>query len=151
MSGGDTNDKNNKRRIKYMELFTLKNFKLQNKSIKLPKVSTVDNIIERVIAALYYGYSTNIACYSGTGKDYKVKFSSIEGTVIGGMSKNSLDYSYPETNPDWIIYNKFTVQQEFGKLEKKGNLNLITILETKHLNYFFNLQEIMKKVMETVK
>ena len=151
MSGGDTNDKNNKRRIKYMELFTLKHFQSQNKSIKLPKVSTIDNIIERVIASLYYGYSTNIACYSGTGKDYKVKFSSIEGTISGGMSKNSFDYIYPETNPDWVIYNKFTIQQEFGKLEKKGNLNLITILETKHLNYFFNLQEIMKKVMETVK
>jgi len=154
LNGGnasDTDHKNNKRRFKYMELFTLKDFQSRNKSIKLSKSGTADGIIERVIAALYYGYSTNIACYSGTGKDYKVKFSSIKGTIIGGMSKNAFDFKYPETNPDFIIYNKFTVQQEFGKLEPKGNLTLLTILETKHLAYFFDLPDIMKQVMTEIK
>ena len=154
LSGGDASDinnKNNKRRFKYMELFTLKRFEGRNKNIKLSKNGTANDIIERVIASLYYGYSTNIACYSGKDKDYKVKFSSIKGTMIGGMSKNSFDFKYPETNPDFIIYNKFTVKKEFGTLDPKGTLNLITILETKHLSYFFDLPDIIKQVMTEIK
>jgi hypothetical protein len=151
LNGGNASDTEHKRRFKYMDLFTLKDFQSRNKSIKLSKSGTADGIIERVIAALYYGYSTNIACYTGKDKDYKVKFSSIKGTITGGMSKNSFDFKYPDSNPDFIIYNKFTVQQEFGKLEPKGNLTLITILETKHLAYFFDLPDIMKQVMTEIK
>ena len=88
LSGGSI-DINTKRRMKYMELFTLANFQSRNKSFKLPKTNNLDDIFTRIIAALYYGFSTNIACYSGTGKDYNVKFSNVKGVATGRMSKST--------------------------------------------------------------
>ena len=149
--GGSSSNINTKRRLRYMDLFTLSQFQLRNKSIKLPKTQTTEDKYNRIIAALYYGYSTNIACYSGVGKDYYVKFSSIQGSIIGGMSKTSFDYIPPSPEPDWIIYKKFTVAQEFGKVEKKGNLSLISKLEPKHLQFFFPLKEMMTQVMKEIK
>ena len=151
MKGGASNSINIKRRLRYMDLFTLYKFQLRNKSIKLPKTQTTEDKFNRIIAALYYGYSTNIGCYTGVGKDYYVKFSSIQGSIIGGMSKTSFDYIPPSPEPDWIIYKKFTVTQEFGKVEKKGNLSLVSKLEPKHLIYFFPLREMMEQVMTEIK
>ena len=151
MKGGASSSINIKRRLRYMDLFTLYKFQLRNKSIKLPKTQTTEDKYNRIIAALYYGYSTNIGCYTGVGKDYYVKFSSIQGSIIGGMSKTSFDYIPPNPEPDWIIYKKFTVTQEFGKVEKKGNLSLISKLEPKHLIFFFPLKEMMEQVMSEIK
>ena len=151
LEGGASNTINTKRRLRYMDLFTLSQFQLRNKSIKLPKKNTTEDKYNRIIAALYYGYSTNIGCYSGVGKDYYVKFSSIQGSIMGGMSKTSFDYMPPSPEPDWIIYKKFTVVQEFGKVEKKGNLSLISKLEPKHLQFFFPLKEMMEQVMNEIK
>jgi HrpA-like RNA helicase len=150
MKGGESTDKYTKRRIKYMDLFTLSQFQLRKKSIKLSKNVDINDIFTRIIASLYYGYSTNIACYSGSGNDYNVKFSSIKGKMTGALSKTSFDYIYPKTDPDWIIYNTFVVAQDFGKLESSGNLNLITILEQKHLNYFFPLKEFHKQIITEI-
>ena len=149
--GGSSSNINTKRRLRYMDLFTLSQFQLRNKSVKLPKTQSTEDKYNRIIAALYYGYSTNIGCYSGIGKDYYVKFSSIQGSIIGGMSKTSFDYIPPSPEPDWIIYKKFTVAQEFGKVEKKGNLSLISKLEPKHLQFFFPLKEMMEQVMTEIK
>jgi pre-mRNA-splicing factor ATP-dependent RNA helicase DHX15/PRP43 len=151
LKGGSSSTIDTKRRLKYMDLFTLSQFQLRNKSIKLPKTQTTEDKYNRIIAALYYGYSTNIGCYSGVAKDYYVKFSSIQGSIIGGMSKTSFDYIPPSPEPDWIIYKKFTVTQEFGKVEKKGNLSLVSKLEPKHLQFFFPLKEMMAQVMLEVK
>ena len=103
------------------------------------------------MAAVYYGFSTNIACYSGVGKDYVVKFSSIKGTISGAMSKTSFDYIPPIPEPDWVVYKKFTVTQDFGKIENKGTLSLVSKLEPKHLTYFFSLQELKDQVMAEIK
>jgi len=149
LSGGSV-DINTKRRIKYMELFTLTNFQSRNKSYKLPKTNNLDDIFTRIIAALYYGFSTNIACYSGTGKDYNVKFSNVKGVTNSRMSKSSFVYKYPVKQPDWLIYNTFVISQEFGKLEKKGELKIVSILEPKHLQYFFDLKELHKNVMTEI-
>ena len=149
LSGGSI-DINTKRRMKYMELFTLANFQSRNKSFKLPKTNNLDDIFTRIIAALYYGFSTNIACYSGTGKDYNVKFSNVKGVATGRMSKSTFAYKYPIKQPDWLIYNTFVISQEFGKLEKKGDLNIVSILEPKHLQYFFDLKELHKNVMTEI-
>ena len=151
MEGGSSSNINTKRRLKYMDLFTLKQFNLRNKSIKLPKTNSTEDKITRIIAALYYGFSTNIGCYTGVGSDYYVKFSSIQGSIMGSMSKTSFDYIPPSSQPDWIIYKKFTVAQEFGKVEKKGNLSLVSKLEPKHLQYFFPLKEMMEQVMTEIK
>lgn len=151
MSGGSSSNINTKRRLRYMDLFTLSQFQLRNKSITQPKTSSTEEKFNRIIAALYYGFSTNIGCYSGVGKDYFVKFSSIQGSIIGSMSKSSFDYIPPSPEPDWIIYKKFTVTQEFGKVEKKGNLSLVSKLEPKHLHYFYPLKQMMEQVMTEIK
>ena len=152
LNGGASEEINNKRRLKYMDLFTLYNLQSRKKSIAQPKSSDPSDIFTRVIACLYYGYSTNIACYSGTGKDYVVKFSKIKGTPLTGLFKSStFDYNFPDTPPNFLIYNTFSVPQEFGNLEKKGTLNVVSILDTKHLNYFFDLKKIMEQVMSEIK
>ena len=151
MKGGSSNNINTKRRLKYMDLFTLNNFQARNKNIKLSKTKSTEELYNRIIASLYYGYSTNIACYSGVSKDYYVKFSSIQGAIMGSMSKSSFDYVPPKTEPDWVIYKKFTVKQEFGNVDKKGALSLISKLEPKHLQYFFPLKEMMEQVMTEIK
>ena len=70
--------------------------------------------------------------------------------MVGALSKTSFDYIYPKSEPDWIIYNTFVVAQDFGKLESSGNLNLVTILEQKHLNYFFPLKEFHKQIITEI-
>ena len=151
LQGGGSLDIHTKRRIRYMELFTLYNLQSRKKSISHPKTTSLDEIFTRIIACLYYGYSTNIASYSGTGKDYFVKFSNIQGTPTGAMSKTTFDFKFPNPPPDFLIYNNFSLPQEFGKFEKKGNLSLISKLEPKHLDYFFDLKEIQKQVMLEIK
>ena len=151
LNGGASEEINNKRRLRYMDLFTLYNLQSRKKSISQPKSSDPSDIFTRVIACLYYGFSTNIACYTGTGKDYVVKFSKIKGTPISSLFKTStFDYKFPDIPPNFLIYNTFTVPQEFGKLEKKGTLNIVSILDNKHLNYFFDLKQLMEQVMSEI-
>jgi HrpA-like RNA helicase len=152
LNGGGSEEINFRRRLRYMDLFTLYNLQSQRKSITQPKSSDPSDIFTRVIACLYYGYSTNIACYSGTGKDYIVKFSKIKGTPFNSLFKTStFDYKFPDIPPNFLIYNTFKLPQEFGKLEQKGSLNIVSILDTKHLNYFFDLKKIMEQVMSEIK
>ena len=143
--GNISSNKNNRRRQQYMELFRLDNFAKKNMSLKLSKE---DDIITRVIAALYYGYSLNIACYSGINKDYNVKFSDIKGKFIGDKyNHTSFDYIPKEECPDFVIYNKFELKKEFGNEDKSGTLNIVTKIDpNKHLSYFFNLKELLDKV-----
>ena len=97
---------NNRRRLRYMDLFTLYNLQSRKKSIAQPKSGDPNDIFTRIIACLYYGYSTNIACYSGIGKDYVVKFSKIKGSPISSLFKTStFDYKFPDTPPNILIYN----------------------------------------------
>lgn len=142
---------NARRRYKYMYLFTLANFKNRNKSAPVSPSKTTEDIIDRIIACLYYGYSTNIACYSGINKDYFVKFSTVKGTPFNTLPKklaSSFDYKPPKTIPDFVIYNKFSITKNFGKEKPNGNLQLVTKIDPiKHLSYFFDLQELKKKVI----
>lgn len=140
------------RRYKYMELFTLANFKNRNKSAPVKPIKTSDDLIERIIACLYYGYSTNIACYSGINKDYYVKFSTVKGTLFNIQPKtSSFDYKPPKTIPDFVLYNKFAITKNFGVEKPTGNLQLVTKIDPiKHLSYFFDLQELKKKVIMNI-
>ena len=147
LTGGSIDDITTKRRRRYMELFTLANFQDRNKKIVFSKTFSIDDIYTRIIAALYYGFSTNIACYSGINKDYYVKFSNIKGKLTSVQSKSSFDYIPPKKIADWVIYNKFVVTKDFGKVESTGTLSLISTLSEKHLQYFFDLKEIQQKVM----
>jgi len=158
MKGGKTytnpNDKlNAMRRVKYMDFFTLNQFKERNKLVPTTPTKTPEDIINHVIACLYYGYSTNIACNSGLNKEYFVKFSTVKGTLLGNDSKSSFDYKPPKDIPDFLIYKTFVITKNFGKEKKPiGSLTLVTKLDpNKHLNYFFDLQELKNKVIISMK
>ena len=144
--GTISSNKNNKIRQKYMALFRLDNFAKKNMSLKL---TDKDDVINRIIAALYYGYSINIACYTGVNKDYHIKYSDIKGKFIGDKySHTSFDYIPKEECPDFVVYNEFSLKKDFGIEEKSGNLNIVTSIDpNKHLKYFFNLVELRDQVM----
>jgi hypothetical protein len=145
--GNLPSNKNYKRRQHYMDLFRLDNFGKRNMSLKLTEK---DDMINRIIAALYYGYSINIACYTGKNKDYQVKFSDIKAKFIGDKyNHTSFDYIPKEECPDFVVYNKFTLKKDFNIEDKKGgSLNIVTKIDpNKHLKYFFNLVELRDKVM----
>ena len=145
--GNLPSNKNYKRRQHYMDLFRLDNFGKRNMSLKLTEK---DDMINRIIAALYYGYSINIACYTGNNKDYQVKFSDIKAKFIGDKyNHTSFDYIPKEECPDFVVYNKFTLKKDFNIEDKEGgSLNIVTKIDpNKHLKYFFNLGELRDKVM----
>jgi len=139
-------NKNYKRRQHYMELLRLDNFAKRNMSLKLTEK---DDMINRIIAALYYGYSINIACYTDINKEYQVKFSHIKGIFIGDKySYSSFDYIPKAECPDFVVYNEFALKKDYGVEETSGILNIVTKLDpNKHFKYFFNLEELRDKVM----
>ena len=130
MSGGN-HDKVVERRLKIMNLVELGN--LQPRVMKPPIHPP-----ERVLAALYYGFSINRACYSGEGKNYFVKSSPLKGSI----GKSSFDYS--NKTPDFVIYNKFTVSKGVGKTDSK--LSLVSEICSKEFGQFLNLVDIKKKL-----
>jgi HrpA-like RNA helicase len=130
MSGGN-HDKVVERRLKIMNLVELGN--LQPRVMKPPIHPP-----ERVLAALYYGFSINRACYSGEGKNYFVKSSPLKGSI----AKSSFDYS--NKTPDFVIYNKFTVSKGVGKTDSK--LSLVSEIGSKEFGQFLNLIDIKKKL-----
>ena len=133
MSGGDinNNDKIANRRLKIMNLVELNN--LQPRVMMPPKL-----LVDRILAALYYGYSINRACYSSVGKQYSVKSSPLKGSI----EKSSFDYS--NKVPDFIVYRDFTVNKVGAKTEQK--LSIVSEISSKEFGQFLNLSEIKKKL-----
>ena len=139
-------NKVDKKRKHYMELFNLRNFGASNKILKL---SSKDELSNRIIASLYYGYSLNIACSVGNNKEYTVKYSKLNGKFVDDkFNKSCYDHIKKEL-PDFVIYNQFELGHKFGIEDKIGTLKLITKLDpNKHLSYFFNLENLKTQVME---
>ena len=137
MSGGDQKhdktivDKVLNRRVKILNLVELGNLQPR---VMMPPIQPID----RVLAALYYGFSINRACYSGSGKQYIVKSSPLKGSI----GKTTFDYI--EKMPDFIVYTSFTVMKSPGR--EDANLALVSEIGSKELGQFLNLHEILKKI-----
>ena len=138
MSGGD-DQQNNKnitdkvvnRRVKIMNLVELGNLQ--------PRVMMPPNLLpDRILAALYYGFSINRACYTGAGKQYFVKSSPLKGSV----GKTTFDYI--EKMPDFIIYNNFNVMKTGGR--EDASLSIVSEISSKEFGQFLNLNDIKKKL-----
>jgi len=136
MNGGSSkkdssDDAKNKKRRKIMELLDIKN--LQNIKIIPPS-----SVIDRILASLFYGYSNNIACKSGNGNKYYVKFSSKQGSI------ESTSFDFIKTIPEFVIYNEFSINKDMGSSGSK--LSLVSEINTNHFGQFINIQDLKNKI-----
>ena len=125
-----SDEKKNKLRTRILELIDLKNL------IPRVMIPPQDNF-ERIIASLYYGFSNNIACYSGKGNKYIVKFSPKQGN----LAKSSFDYI--KKSPSFIIYNEFTVNKD---MPDGSTLNIVSEISIKDFAKFIDFNELIKKI-----
>jgi hypothetical protein len=94
---------------------------------------------DKIMAALFYGFSNNIASYTGIGKKYNVKFSPIKGSI----EKSTFDYNI--RTPDFVIYNEFTVMKTIGRPDE-ANFNIVSEIRAKDFLQFLDINEIRKQI-----
>ena len=132
MNGGADDIKSEKRR-KILELLNIPN--LENHNINPPA-----SVIVRVLASLFFGFSNNIAAYSGNSNKYNVKFSSKQGVI------ESSSFDLINKNPDFIIYNDFSINKDLGS--KGAKLSLVSEINSHHFGQFIDIQELKKKIQK---
>jgi pre-mRNA-splicing factor ATP-dependent RNA helicase DHX15/PRP43 len=131
-------DANIKKRLernkKIMEVITLKG--LPQKTLSIP-----DDHVNRLYAALFYGYSNNIATYAGSGKKYHVKFSQEKGSI----NKTVFDYNTENPTPAWVIYNEFSITKLPGRPDD-ARLSIVSELKQQDFLIFLDINEIRKQL-----
>lgn len=132
ISGGANDNSGLSKHHKIINLIDLKDLKPR---MMIPP----DNIFDKVLSALFYGYSNNIACYTGSAKKYYVKYS----PNTANISKSSLEYI--NKTPDYVIYNEFNVNKDMGAEGSK--LVIVSEINMKHIGQFIDLNELAKKLI----
>jgi len=122
------------RNKKIMELITLKGLPQKNLVMQTDDIS-------RLHAALFYGYSNNIAAYTGSGKKYHVKFSPEKGSI----NKTTFDYNATNPTPAWIIYHEFSVTKSPGRPDDT-KLSIVSELKQQDFLTFLDINEIRKQL-----
>lgn len=125
-------EKKAKRNQKIMEIVSLKGLKPRQ---MLPPQSPLD----KIMAALFYGFSNNIACFTGAGKKYNVKFSPLKGSTSKSM------FDYISKVPDFVIYHEFTVTKTQGRPDE-AKLNIVSEIRPNEFGQFLDLNEIKKQL-----
>jgi HrpA-like RNA helicase len=126
-----SNNKLAERRKRILELIELKNL--------VPRVMyPPDGIINRVLTALFYGYSINRASYTDIGNKYNIQFSNKNASI------NKSVFEYLGTNPDFIIYEKFIVNKSGAREESK--LNIVSKITQAHFGKFIDISKIKKQL-----
>ena len=97
------------------------------------------NIIDRIKAAIFFGFASNIASWTGSGKKYYVKNSPLKGSI----SKSVYDFS--DKIPIFVTYYEFTVTSGISKSEDT-KLNMVCELKPEDISVFFNLNDIRKQL-----
>lgn len=127
-------EKTGKMLKKVMELINMRNIGQRDLT---PYLGMRDE--ERVLAALFYGFSNFIASYTGVGKKYNVRFSSEKASI----SKSSFDFL--GLSPKMVIYNEFTIAKTAGRADD-NKLGLVSQLDSKYIGVFNNLHDIKKQL-----
>lgn len=122
------------RNRKIMEVITLKG--LPQKNLNIPS-----DDINRLHASLYYGYSNNIAAYTGSSKKYHVKFSPEKGSI----NKTTFDYNTANPTPAWVIYHEFSITKSPGRPDD-AKLNIVSELKQQDFLTFLDINEIRKQL-----
>ena len=117
-----------------MEIITLKG--LPQKTLAIPS-----DDISRLHAALFYGYSNNIAAYSGFSKKYHVKFSPEKGSI----NKTTFDYNTTNPTPAWVIYHEFSITKSSGRADD-AKLSIVSELKQQDFLTFLDINEIRKQL-----
>lgn len=125
-------EKKAKRNLKIMNIITLKG--LKPKTMYPP-----DAIIDKILASLFYGFSTNLASYTGLGKKYNVKSSPLKGSI----SKSIFDYN--GRTPDFVLYHEFTVTKTMGRPDDP-KLNIVSEIRANDFIQFIDPNEIKKQL-----
>lgn len=120
------------RNRKIMDIITLKG--LPQKTLVIPT-----DAVDRLYAALYFGFSNNIAAYTGSGKKYHVKFSPEKASI----SKSVFDYN--NQTPDWVIYHEFTLTRTAGRPDE-SKLNIVSALRPQDFLTFLDINDIKKQL-----
>lgn len=133
IGGGNTkeNDIKNKKRLKILELIDIKN-------LQPMKINPSPNIISRILSCLFFGFSNNIACYSGNNTNYFVKFSPKQGSI------QNTTFDFNKKIPDFIIYNEFSINKDMGNRGSK--LSMVSEINSHHFGQFININELQKKI-----
>ena len=125
-------EKKAKRNQKIIDVITFRNYK--NTKLNMPKT-----LIDRIKSAIFYGFATNIASWTGSGKKYYVKNSPLKGST----SKSVYDFS--DKIPTFVTYYEFTVTAGISKTEDT-KLNMVCDLKPEDIAVFFDLNDIRKKL-----
>jgi hypothetical protein len=130
-------DKENQTKLernkKIMDIITLK-------GLPSPKVLNLPaNLERRIYGALFYGYSNNIAAYTGIGKKYHVKFSPEKGSI----SKSVFDYN--GKIPAWVIYHEFTITKNPNRPDD-AKLSIVSELTSEDFLNFLDINDIRKQL-----
>ena len=136
LNGGNNSHKDsdkNKKRKKIMELLNIK-------YLQPIKITPPSSIIDRILSALFFGYSNNIACYSGKSKSYHVKFSPKQGSI------ESTTFDFSKKTPDFIIYNDFSINKDMGNSGAK--LSIVSEINSNHFGHFIDINELRKKIKD---
>jgi HrpA-like RNA helicase len=135
---GKEKEKNNeaeiraKRNAKIIELISLKGL---TPKIMYPPPEPVD----KILCALFYGFSNNLASFTGVGKKYNVKFSPLKASI----SKSIFDYN--GRTPDFVLYHEFTVTKTQGRPDEE-KLNIVSEIRANEFGQFIDLNEIKKQL-----
>lgn len=136
MVGGNLDkelEKKIKRNQKIIDLVSLKGLK-QGKTMYPPT-----DYAQKILCALFFGFSNNIASYSGVGKKYTVKYSPLKG----GIGKSVFDYN--NRKPDFLIYNEFIVSKLSGRPDD-AKLNIVSEITANQFAQFIDINEIRKQL-----
>lgn len=125
-------EKKAKRNQKIIDVITFRNYK--NTKLNIPKT-----LMDRIKAAIFYGFATNIASWTGSGKKYYVRNSPVKGST----SKSVYDFS--DKIPTFVTYYEFTVTSGISKSEDT-KLNMVCDLKPEDIAVFFDLNDIRKKI-----
>ena len=101
----------------------------------MPPQSTQD----KIMAALFYGFSNNIASFTGAGKKYNVKFSPLKGSISKSM------FDYIGRIPDFVIYHEFIVTKTMGRPDE-AKFNIVSEIRPNEFGQFLDLNEIKKQL-----
>ena len=126
--------------------------KQKNVSIKLEKIMNAVDLKDlqpmylnvpadkksQILGALFYGFCTNIASFSGAGKKYNVKYSDLKGSI----TKSILDII--NVTPELILYHEFIISQEQNR--ENAKLSIVSKLGFNIITLFLNLQDIKKQI-----
>ena len=128
--GGSSTVKNSKY-DKYKKLVDMITFKGANPQYLTPP----ELLSDKILAAVFFGYSNNIACYTGDYNKYYVKYSN----KLGGITKSSYDFN--NISPPMVIYNNFICTKSPGKMDEY-KLNLVSELKIEHITLFLDLYKL---------